>query len=84
MWPIFFQTRWLEFLGLARTSVGYCHVDEGCKIAMAGLSGSNGIARAQNGTVYVANFGQIHVLEEQSDHSLVLSDIIALGAWSNL
>jgi hypothetical protein len=51
---------------------------------MAGLSGSNGIARAQNGTVYVANFGQIHVLEEQSDHSLVLSDIIALGAWSNL
>lgn len=75
----------LEFLGLSRTSVGYCHVDEGCKIAMAGLPGSNGIARAQNGTVYVANskFGQIHVLEEQSDHSLVLSDIIALGACGN-
>jgi len=44
------------------------------------LPGSNGIVRAQNGTVYVANskFGQIHVLEEQNDHSLVLTDIIAL------
>jgi hypothetical protein len=53
---------------------------------MAGLPASNGIARAQNGTFYVANtnFGQIHVLEEQSDHSLVLSDIIALGACGNL
>jgi arylesterase/paraoxonase len=80
------QTRYLEFLGLARTSVGYCHVDEGCKISIAGLPGSNGIARAQNGTFYVANskFGQIHVLEEQNDHSLVLSDIIALGACGNL
>ncbi|KAF8492341.1 serum paraoxonase/arylesterase [Russula emetica] len=73
-------TRYLEYLGLARTSVGYCHVDEGCKIAMDGLPGSNGIARAQNGTVYVANSkaGQIHVLEEQNDHSLVLVDDIAL------
>ncbi|KAF8482765.1 hypothetical protein DFH94DRAFT_729488 [Russula ochroleuca] len=73
-------TRLLEFLGLARTSVGYCHVDDGCKIAMAGLPGSNGIARAQNGTIYVANskFGQIRVLEEQNGHSLVLTDIIAL------
>jgi len=82
----FFQTRMLEFLGLAQTSVGYCHVDEGCKIAMDGLPGSNGIARAQNGTVYVANskFGQIHVLEEQNDHSLVLTDIIALGAFAGI
>jgi arylesterase/paraoxonase len=53
---------------------------------MAGLPGSNGIARAQNGTIYVANskFGQIRVLEEQNGHSLVLTDIIALGACSNL
>jgi hypothetical protein len=82
---LFSQTRLLEFFGLARTSVGYCHVDEGCKIAMDGLPGSNGIARAQNGTIYVANskFGQIHVLEEQNDHSLVLSDIIVLGACGN-
>lgn len=73
-------TRWLEFLGLSRTSVGYCHVEEGCKIAIAGLHGSNGIARAQNGTVYVANskFGQIQVLEEQNEHDLVSTDSIAL------
>jgi arylesterase/paraoxonase len=68
-------------LGLARTSVGYCHVDNGCKIAISGLQGSNGIARAQNGTVYVGNskLGQIRVFEEQNDQSLVLTDIIALG-----
>lgn len=68
-------------MGLSRTSVGYCHVEEGCKIAIAGLHGSNGIARAQNGTVYVANskFGQIQVLEEQNEHNLVSTDTIALG-----
>jgi len=73
-------SRWLEFLGLARTSVGYCHVDEGCKIAISGFPGSNGIARAQNGTVYVGSskLGEIRVLEEQNDHSLVLVDIISL------
>ena len=80
------QTKYLEYLGLARTSVGYCHIDEGCKIAMGGLHGSNGIARAQNGTVYVGNSksGQIVVLEEQSDHSLVLVDNIALGAFAGI
>jgi sugar lactone lactonase YvrE len=53
---------------------------------MDGLAGSNGIARAQNGTVYVAdsNSGQIHVLEEQNDHSLVLVDSIALGAFAGI
>jgi arylesterase/paraoxonase len=73
-------------VGLARTSVGYCHVDEGCKIAIDGLLGNNGIVRAQNGTVYVASSKsyQIHVLEEQNDHSLVLVDNIALGAFSGI
>ena len=78
------QTRWFEFLGLARTSVGYCHVDNGCRVAISALHGSNGIARAQNGTVYVGNskLGQIRVFEEQSDQSFVLADIIALGKSS--
>jgi arylesterase/paraoxonase len=83
---LFSQTRYLESLGLARTSVGYCHVEEGCKIAIGGLHGSNGIARAQNGTVYVTDFksGKINVLEEQNDHSLVLVDTIALGAFAGI
>ena len=53
---------------------------------MDGLPGSNGIVRAQNGTVYVANSksGTIHVLEEQNDHSLVLVDTIALGAFAGI
>jgi len=74
-------SRYLELLGLARTSVGYCHVDEGCKIAMGGLRGSNGIVRALNGTVYVASSlsGKINVFEEENDHSLVSGDVIALG-----
>ncbi|KAI9442366.1 hypothetical protein H4582DRAFT_1928015 [Lactarius indigo] len=71
--------RFLEFLGLARTSVGYCHVDDGCKILVTGLLGSNGIARSQNGTIYVGSSksGQITTFEEQSDHSLVLTDVIS-------
>ncbi|KAI0268669.1 serum paraoxonase/arylesterase [Gloeopeniophorella convolvens] len=72
--------RTLESFGLPRSSVGYCHVDNGCKIAAARLLGSNGIARAQNGTVYLANIklGQVRILEEQSDHSLVLTDTVTL------
>ena len=74
----------LEFLGLARTSVGYCHVDLGCKISVAGMQGNNGIARSQNGTIYVgsAKIGGISIFEEQSDHSLVLTDVISTGKWS--
>jgi hypothetical protein len=70
--------RMLEFLGLARTSVGYCHVDQGCKISVAGMPGNNGIARSQNGTIYVgsAKIGGISTFEEQRDHSLVLTDVI--------
>jgi hypothetical protein len=70
--------RTLEFLGLARTSVGYCHVDQGCKTSVAGMPGNNGIARSQNGTIYVgsAKIGGISTFEEQSDHSLVLTDVI--------
>jgi len=53
---------------------------------MDGLHGSNGIVRAQNGTVYVANSksGNIYVFEEQNDHSLVLVDTIALGAFAGI
>jgi len=71
--------RFLEFLGLARTSVGYCHVDDGCKISVAGMLGNNGITRSQNGTIYVgsAKIGRISTFEEQSDHSLVLTDVIS-------
>ena len=66
---------------MARTSIGYCHIDHGCRIVASGLHGSNGIARAQNGTVYVGSSksGQIRVFEEQNDQSLVLTDVIALG-----
>lgn len=73
-------TRYLEFLGLARTSVGYCHIDNGCRVVASGLHGSNGIARTQNGTVYVGSSksGEIRVFEEQNDQSLVLTDVIAL------
>jgi arylesterase/paraoxonase len=33
------------YLGFAHTSVGYCHVDEGCKYAARTLRGSNGIVK---------------------------------------
>jgi len=64
--------------GFASSSVGYCHVDEGCKLAIQKLRGSNGIARAKNDTFYVSDclWGGITVLEQQSDDTLVITDRI--------
>ena len=48
------------------------------------MLGNNGITRSQNGTIYVgsAKIGQISTFEEQSDHSLVLTDVISTGKCS--
>lgn len=66
------------YLRLPGMSVGYCHVNEGCKIAATGLRGANGIARGKDGVYMVANdkFGEIFVLEKQDDNSLVLTDVV--------
>jgi len=61
----------------AVSSIGYCHVDEGCKFATPSILEANGIASV-NDTFYVANalIGTVTVLERQSDNSLVLTDVI--------
>jgi hypothetical protein len=61
--------------------VGYCHRDHGCKIAVDGLKGANGIARSHDGLYFVSsdNFGEISVLERQDDDTLVLVDMILTG-----
>ncbi|KAA1472954.1 serum paraoxonase/arylesterase [Dentipellis sp. KUC8613] len=71
-------TRELEWLGLKRSSVVYCHADQGCKYAITGLPDTNGITRAPNDTYYVADaqFGGVRVLERQADNSLVVLDHI--------
>ena len=45
------------------------------------MNGNNGIAKAPNGTFYVANAmrGGLNVLEEQADNTLVLLDVIPTG-----
>lgn len=46
------------------------------------MAGNNGIAKAPNGTFYVANCvkGGLSILEEeQSNHTLVLTDFVAAG-----
>ena len=45
------------------------------------MNGNNGIARAPNGTFYVANCmtGGLYILDEQADHTLVLIDVIPTG-----
>ncbi|KAM6502126.1 hypothetical protein JOM56_002103 [Amanita muscaria] len=70
--------RYLDFLGRASTSVVYCNTDTGCKFAMINMHGSNGIVKAQNDTIYVANVlgGGVSVLERQRDNTLVLSEYI--------
>jgi len=64
---------------LPRASVGYCHKDHGCKIAVDGLKGANGIAQGPGGLYFVSNdgFGEISVLERQDDDTLVLTDIVS-------
>jgi len=59
------------------SSVGYCHVDEGCKLATPKIHDANGIASV-NDTFYVANSlkGSVTVFERQIDNSLVLTDVI--------
>lgn len=59
------------------TNVGYCHEKTGCKVAVSGLVGANGIASNGNGTFYVASTaGWIQVLEEQKDHTFTLGERI--------
>ena len=69
------------FLRRAVASVGYCHVNEGCKFATPQIHEANGIASV-NDTFYVANTiqGTITVLERQNDNSLVLTDVVPTGA----
>ena len=75
--------RELALLGRKSTSVGYCHIEKGCHYAIRNMNGNNGITKAPNGTFYVANCmsGGLSVLEEQTDHTLVLTDIIPTGVF---
>lgn len=62
-------------------SVGYCHVNEGCKFATPKIHEPNGIASV-NDTFYVASSiqGTVTALERQNDNTLVLTDVIPTGA----
>jgi hypothetical protein len=54
-------------------------VNEGCKIAISGMHGNNGIAKSRNDTFYVGNSmrGGVSVLEKRSNNTLVLTDTVA-------
>ncbi|KAG9103588.1 hypothetical protein FRC06_009722 [Ceratobasidium sp. 370] len=62
------------------TWVGYCHVDTGCKVAADELYFSNGIVRANDGTVWVGSTGSgdITVHEQQADKTLVPTEVIKI------
>ncbi|KAJ3802966.1 hypothetical protein GGU11DRAFT_763364 [Lentinula aff. detonsa] len=79
----FYFTNWVNrktgFALLARnlltsfSSIGYCHTDHGCKIAIENFYTANGIVKAPNGTIYVASATglEIKMYEKQDDDSLV-------------
>ena len=73
--------RYSNLFGAKSSSVGYCHVDDGCKFAITGTHSSNGIAAAPNGTVYVADsvYGGVSFLEPQADNTLVVSESVKTG-----
>ena len=67
-----------------KESVGFCHQDRGCKIAIDQLYSVNGIAKSPwNDTYYVANphLGGMRVLSRQADDRLVLDDEIPTGLY---
>jgi hypothetical protein len=70
--------KYTGLFGAKTSSVGYCHIDEGCKFAITGTHGSNGIAAAPNGTVYVSDslYGGVLFLEPQTDNTLVVSESV--------
>lgn len=80
------QLRNMDLLGQARASVGYCNLKEGCKFAVTNMHGNNGITKAPNNTFYVANsiFGGVTILEQQSDNTLVLTDVVRTGDTAHI
>lgn len=69
------------------TSIGFCHTDQGCKIAYTGLHASNGIVKGTdsgNDTFYVADYvlGDVTVLERQADDTLAFTEVIKTGSSS--
>jgi arylesterase/paraoxonase len=75
------KMRYSGVFGAKSSSVGYCHIDDGCKYAITGTHGSNGIVAAPNGTVYVADslYGGVLFLEPQTDNTLVVSESVKTG-----
>ena len=73
--------RYSNLLGAKTSSVGYCHIDDGCKYAITRTQASNGITAAPNGTVYVADSvrGGVLFLERQADDTLVITDSVKTG-----
>lgn len=70
------------FMQIKRESVGFCHIDLGCKIAIDHIFGVNGIAKSPtNDTYYVCTpfLGFVHVLSRQADDRLVLDEQIPTG-----
>ncbi|KAG7098598.1 hypothetical protein E1B28_000523 [Marasmius oreades] len=67
-----------EFFNPA-TSIGYCHVDDGCKLVAKNMKHLNGIVQAPNGTIYVGScLGKaVRVYDRQEDNSIVLTDVIS-------
>lgn len=77
--------------GLEGLGIAFCHVDSGCKFAITGLPGINGISRAPkemqrrgDDIFYAAEYGggaKVFVMERQADNSLVLSDTVFVGEF---
>ena len=76
------QMKYAGLFGAKSSSVGYCHIDNGCKYAITKTHGSNGIAAAPNGTLYVSDslYGGVLFLEPQADNTLVVIESFKTGA----
>lgn len=68
-------------LGFDWSFITYCHVDDGCKVALEKLVHVNGMARGKDGAIFAASTGseQLYILDEQADNTLVIADILHPG-----
>ncbi|TRM70176.1 hypothetical protein BD626DRAFT_563851 [Schizophyllum amplum] len=66
------------FLNRAVTSVGFCHVEHGCMIALDKVPGANGIVRTSEQTLLIgsATRPEVRVLARQANNTLLVTDVI--------
>lgn len=63
------------------SATAYCHVDEGCKVALPGLKYPNGIARGKDGKIWISDSvcDELYVTEVQPSNTIAIREVLHMG-----